>query len=158
MKGGEKLQTIKERISANITKYRKRESLSQKDLAEKLQTKPSTVSSWEQSVSTPNADMIVEMCNLFHISVDEMYGVSLANAKKSIEYEAKFLNYLLTLGYEYIPTLDMDIIGDGSDRGIYIKDEDITIPLTKEEFQNLENDIMRDIETEIYRLRKQKNL
>lgn len=152
------MQTIKEMISVNIAKYRKKERLSQKDLAEKLQTKPSTVSSWEQGVSTPNADMIVEMCQLFHISVDEMYGVSLANAKKSIEYEAKFLNYLLTLGYEYIPTLDCDIIGDGSDRGIYIKDEDITIPLTREEFQNLENDIMRDIETEIYRLRKLKNL
>lgn len=152
------MQTIKEMISVNIAKYRKKERLSQKDLAEKLQTKPSTVSSWEQGVSTPNADMIVEMCQLFHISVDEMYGVSLANAKKSIEYEAKFLNYLLTLGYEYIPTLDCDIIGDGSDRGIYIKDEDITIPLTGEEFQNLENDIMRDIETEIYRLRKLKNL
>ena len=65
MKGGEELQTIKEQISTNITKYRKRENLSQKDLAKELQTKPSTVSSWEQGVSTPNVEMIVEMCNYF---------------------------------------------------------------------------------------------
>lgn len=152
------MQPIKEIISANIAKYRKKKNLSQKDLAVKLETKPSTVSSWEQGVSTPNAEMIVKMCKLFDISVDEMYGISLTEAKKSVEYETKFLNYLLTLGYEYIPTLDTDIIGDGSDRGIYIKNEDITLPLTKEEFERLENDIIRDVETEIYKLRKQKNL
>ena len=152
------MQTIKEQISTNITKYRKRENLSQKDLAKELQTKPSTVSSWEQGVSTPNVEMIVEMCKLFHISVDEMFGISFADVKKSIDYETKFLNYLLILGYEYIPTLDSDLIGDGCDRGIYIKNEGITIPLTKEEFDRLEDDIIGDVETEIYKLRKQKNL
>ena len=49
--------------------------MSQKELADYLRTKPSTVSSWEQNVSSPNADMLFEMCELFKISVDEIYGI-----------------------------------------------------------------------------------
>lgn len=150
------MQTIKEKISANIAKYRKKENLSQKDLAAKLQTKPSTVSSWEQGVSTPNAEMIVEMCNLFHISVDVMYGMSLADAKKAIESETVFLNYLLSLGYEYVDTFwDNDY---GYDRCIHIISENKDIPLTKEEYENLKRNIKNDIDLEIERLRQYKRI
>ena len=66
---------IKDNISRNITMHRKSCKLSQKELAEQLNTKPSTVSSWEQGASTPNAEMLFEICRIFKISMDEMYGI-----------------------------------------------------------------------------------
>lgn len=137
------MQTIKEKISANIAKYRKKENLSQKDLAAKLQTKPSTVSSWEQGVSTPNAEMIVEMCNLFHISVDVMYGMSLADAKKAIESETIFWDYLLTLGYEVheSPYNDKWVIS--------IKESNTDIYISNEEMNTLESTTKENIDLRI---------
>ena len=137
------MQTIKEKISANIAKYRKKENLSQKDLAAKLQTKPSTVSSWEQGVSTPNAEMIVEMCNLFHISVDLMYGMSLADTKKSIESETIFWDYLLTLGYEVheSPYNDKWVIS--------IKESNTDIYISNEEMNTLESTTKENIDLRI---------
>lgn len=137
------MQTIKEKISANIAKYRKKENLSQKDLAAKLQTKPSTVSSWEQGVSTPNAEMIVEMCNLFHISVDLMYGMSLADTKKAIESETIFWDYLLTLGYEVheSPYNDKWVIS--------IKESNTDIYISNEEMNTLESTTKENIDLRI---------
>lgn len=66
---------VRENISKNITKYRKSLKLSQKDLALQLGTKPSTVSSWEQEASIPNAETIFEICKIFNISINEIYGI-----------------------------------------------------------------------------------
>ena len=41
-------EDIKKNISTNITKYREKANLSQKELATKLNTSPSRVSNWEQ--------------------------------------------------------------------------------------------------------------
>ncbi|WFD09970.1 helix-turn-helix domain-containing protein [Tepidibacter hydrothermalis] len=88
---------IKENISANITKHRKINGLSQKDLADIVGTKPSTVSSWEQSVSTPNAEMLFEICKIFKITVDEIYGVD----EDETEYKfMKSIQYLEDAGFE----------------------------------------------------------
>lgn len=95
--GGEPVGKIKDNISSNITRYRKDLGISQKELADKLGTKPSTVSSWEQSVSTPNAEMLFEMCQIFKITVDEIYGVSDDEGEYKL---VKAIQYLEDAGFE----------------------------------------------------------
>lgn len=103
--GGEVMGKIKENISSNITKHRKNMGLSQKDLADRLGTKPSTVSSWEQSVSTPNAEMLFEICRIFNITVDEIYGVN----EDETEYKLmKAIQHLEDAGF-YIEQDEKDI-------------------------------------------------
>jgi len=101
-KGGETVGKIKENISSNITKYRKRMGLSQKDLAEILGTKPSTVSSWEQSVSTPNVEMLSEMCRIFKTTPTQLMGWDYFDKKfdtNKMQKDIKAIEYLEFIGY-----------------------------------------------------------
>ncbi len=92
---------IKENINQNISKNRRKVGLSQKELAEILNTKPSTVSSWEQGASTPNAETLYELCKIFKISITEMYGIN----EDVTEYQfAKVWDWLENAGY----SLDQD--------------------------------------------------
>lgn len=75
--------TIRENIAANILFHRKRLKLSQKTLAEKVGAKSlTTVSSWERGANAPDVETLFKLCDLFGISVDEMYG-----AKSQIDRE-----------------------------------------------------------------------
>jgi len=155
--GGEKMT-----IGEKIKRIRKEKGLTQKKLGQLCGINEVQIRQYEIGKANPKIETVDKIATGLGIPIYDLLGESIESAMKNvtdnIKNENTFLNYLLSLGYEYIPTLDNDIIGDGSDRGIYIKDESITIPLTKEEFRNLENDIIRDVEIEIYKLRKQKNL
>lgn len=68
--------TIRQNIAYNIGFHRKRLKLSQKELAEKVGVKSlTTVSSWERGANAPDVETLFKLCDLFGISVDEMYGV-----------------------------------------------------------------------------------
>lgn len=68
--------TIRRNISNNITKYRKKAGLSQKELAQKLNVTPSRVSNWEQCSNSPTIDILFDVCNVLNVSISDMYGVS----------------------------------------------------------------------------------
>ena len=75
---------------------------------------------------------------------------------KPLKDEVSFLNFLLSLGFEYIDTFyDNEY---GYDRCLYISSEDINIPLTKDEYEDLRKAVIGDVEIEIYKLRKEKGL
>lgn len=67
---------IKENIRVNLKKYRKEEGLTQKQLANKLNVAPTTLSSWEQGLSSPNIDMLVLICSTLNIGINKMVGIS----------------------------------------------------------------------------------
>ena len=66
---------IKENISKNILKYRKRSGLSQRQLAQKLNVTPSRVSNWEQGANCPTIDILFKVCQILNVSVNDIYGV-----------------------------------------------------------------------------------
>lgn len=68
-------ERISQRISANISFYRKKNHMTQQDLAAALGTKSTTVSTWERGSSLPNVDTLFEMCSLFSISLNDLYGI-----------------------------------------------------------------------------------
>lgn len=67
---------IKENIRVNLKKYRKEEGLTQKQLAQKLNVAPTTLSSWEQGLSSPDMDMLVLICSTLNIGINKMVGIS----------------------------------------------------------------------------------
>ncbi len=62
----------KMKVSNQIKKYRKNAEMTQTELAEKLYTTRQTVSKWEQGTIEPNIDMLIQLAQLFDITVDEL--------------------------------------------------------------------------------------
>lgn len=67
---------IKDNISNNIVYYRKKSGLTQGQLAEKLNVKTTTVSTWERGASSPDIETLYTICTILGISLDDMYGVN----------------------------------------------------------------------------------
>ncbi len=59
-------------IGEKITILRNRENFSQEVLAEKLSVSRQSVSKWEMDQAQPQIDKIIQLCELFHISADEL--------------------------------------------------------------------------------------
>lgn len=65
---------IKNTIAANISYYRKAAGLTQRNLAEKLDVKTTTVSTWERGSSLPDAETLFAICYALDISLATIYG------------------------------------------------------------------------------------
>lgn len=70
---------VRDNISKNILFYRKKTGLTQSQLAEKLNVKTTSVSSWERGANSPDIETLYSVCQLFNITLDEMYGVEEIN-------------------------------------------------------------------------------
>jgi transcriptional regulator with XRE-family HTH domain len=66
------LEHLKERIGANIALQRKQAGLTQASLAEKLNYSDKAVSKWERSESMPDVLTLVQLAELFDISVNAL--------------------------------------------------------------------------------------
>jgi len=61
---GEKLRT-----------FRKEHKLTQKELANKIQMSNTTISSWEDGAKVPNILSILDLCEAFGLSLDDLLGL-----------------------------------------------------------------------------------
>lgn len=64
---------IKDEISKNLLYYRKKSGLTQKEFAEKLGVKNTAVSNWENNQNSIDIETLVKACNIFGISINQMY-------------------------------------------------------------------------------------
>lgn len=62
------------RLAENMQILRKREGLSQEELAEKCQVSRQAVTKWEMGESTPSLDKLVCLADLYNVSLDEIVG------------------------------------------------------------------------------------
>ena len=62
-------------ISNKIQSLRKQKKLSQSELARKLGITRSSVNAWEQGISVPSTQYIIELSELFNVSTDFLLGV-----------------------------------------------------------------------------------
>lgn len=67
--------SIKKNISKNITKYREKIGMSQKEFSARLGVTPSRVSNWEQGANCPTIDILFDACEILKVSINDIYGV-----------------------------------------------------------------------------------
>lgn len=61
-------------LNENIKSYRKKNGLSQEDLAAKLNVVRQTVSKWETGLSVPDAEMLIRLAEVLNTSVNSLLG------------------------------------------------------------------------------------
>lgn len=89
-------------IGKQIQYYRKREKLSQQDLADRLCMSRQAISNWERNISEPDIDSITKLSNIFHIHVDTLLQID--ETFQQVERQKKLtrgfcLSLLLSLIY-----------------------------------------------------------
>ena len=62
-------------ISERIKALREQAGITQADLARQLHVTRSSVNAWEQGISVPSTQLLVELANQFSISTDYLLGV-----------------------------------------------------------------------------------
>ena len=72
-------------LAKNIRDYRKSLGLTQEQLAERLNITLGTVSKWERGSSEPDLGYIMDLAELFHVSVDALIGFSMRGANADEE-------------------------------------------------------------------------
>ena len=65
-------EKLKKQLGANIVTYRKRSGLTQAKLAEQLNYSDKAVSKWERGESVPDVLTLVQLAELFEITVDDL--------------------------------------------------------------------------------------
>lgn len=65
-------------IGARIKAFREQKGYSQKEFAQHIGAKNTTVSNWEKGLTRPDADTIGLICNTLEISADELLDIHLS--------------------------------------------------------------------------------
>jgi transcriptional regulator with XRE-family HTH domain len=76
------------KIGKFIAELRRDKGLTQEELAEKLYITDRAVSKWERGLSLPDADKMLDLCNILDINVNELlYGerIDMENYEKKTE-------------------------------------------------------------------------
>ena len=68
---------MENQLAENIRKYRKALGFTQEQLAERLGITLGTVSKWERGASEPDLGFLMDIAELFHVSVDALIGFSM---------------------------------------------------------------------------------
>lgn len=65
---------IRTRVTNALIECRKEKDISQKELARAIDSKETTVASWEQGKSLPSVDMLYRLAKYYGKTMDYMYG------------------------------------------------------------------------------------
>ena len=84
-------------IGQNIRRLRKEHHYTQKDLAELIDVKPTTVASWEQGRNKPLMDKVTKLAHLFDVSLTEIAGNNYLSSTNSSTTVADLSSPILAL-------------------------------------------------------------
>ena len=84
-------------ISEFIKEIRKKNNLTQKELADKLGVTYQAVSKWERAINMPDKSLIIKMSNDFNVSIDDIFKGN-TNKKKKYIYIMIGLIVIILLG------------------------------------------------------------
>ena len=85
------------KIGKFIAEKRKNIKLTQQDLADKLYVTDRAVSKWERGLSLPDADKMLDLCNILSISVNELLSGEMIDKEN---YEKKTEELILKLAQQ----------------------------------------------------------
>lgn len=86
-------------LNENIKAFRKSKGLSQEELAMKLNVVRQTISKWEQGLSVPDSDMLIDLSEALETPVSTLLGETIPEAKaddlKAISEKLEVINLQL---------------------------------------------------------------
>lgn len=101
-----KRQVKNMKIEENLRELRKQHGMSQEELAEKLEVSRQSVSKWENGSASPELDKLMQLCELFHCTLDDLLKgemkESASLSKDVYEKEKKLQAILMTAGVALI--------------------------------------------------------
>ena len=76
-------------LGENLQFLRKKDNITQEQLAERLDVSRQSVSKWESDAAYPEMDKILQICDLFHVSMDDLIrnDVSLLYVEDKTDYD-----------------------------------------------------------------------
>lgn len=81
-------------LSENLKKLRKEYNLSQEDLAEKLNVSRQSISKWEQGLSYPEMDKMLQLCKMFNLNIDELLNKDITKEENNKQSGLNFSKYI----------------------------------------------------------------
>lgn len=94
------MEDIKSIVAKNITELRLLNNMTQMELAEKLNYSDKTISKWERAESSPDIAVLVEIADLFGVSLDYLVRAEnidetvKKNKQKETKYNRKVISYI----------------------------------------------------------------
>ena len=93
------MEDIKNNVAKNITELRVLNNMTQMELAEKLNYSDKTISKWERGESTPDISVLVEMSDLFGVTLDylvksEKVEAAKVENNKEHKYNRRVISYI----------------------------------------------------------------
>ena len=86
------MEDIKNNVAKNINELRILNNMTQMELAEKLNYSDKTISKWERAESSPDISVLVEMADLFGVTLD--YLVRAENIEEAVaQHKTKEVTY-----------------------------------------------------------------
>lgn len=87
---------IKENVAKNLKHYRELKKLTQRELAEKIGVKHNTISSWENGTNSIDVSVLMQICDLLGVTLDEIYrGKKYEEAITKLSEKEQHVLYLL---------------------------------------------------------------
>lgn len=77
-------------LGENLQFLRKRDNITQEQLAEKLDVSRQSVSKWESDTTYPEMDKLIQLCQMFHCNMDDLVQGNIKNihVEGKTEYES----------------------------------------------------------------------
>ena len=63
-----------EELSKRLQRLRKQAGLTQEEIADRFGISPQAISKWETGASAPDISILVELAEMYRVSVDELLG------------------------------------------------------------------------------------
>ena len=82
-----------------IKNLRRKHDMTQERLADALSISPQAVSRWETDMAMPDISLIAPLCNLFHVTADELLGIDLNRKDEAVKALCDEAHKYLSRGY-----------------------------------------------------------
>lgn len=89
------MSEIKQIIGKNLTELRKKKHLTQAELAAKLNYSDKAISKWEHGDAVPSIENLLEICNFYGITLDQLVNENTKELKPKDEEKQNKVNKLV---------------------------------------------------------------
>lgn len=84
---------IRERLRANIEKVIDSSQFSKTEIAEYLDVTPASITNWVKGRNSPDLEKLLKFCELFNISLNDIYGSSTVRVQRDTDRERLMFLY-----------------------------------------------------------------